>query len=85
MFEVSRLHKFDNDSNLKAFADVLVGDLMLIKGVRVVSKNGSGMFVSMPTQKAKDGKWYEIVRLLDNGTKQQLREVVLKAYNDSEA
>jgi len=81
MFEVSRIHKFDNGSNLKAFADVLLGDLLLIKGVRVVSNNGSGMFVSMPTQKAKDGKWYETIRLLDNGTKQQLQEVVLRAYN----
>lgn len=81
MFEVSRLHKLENDSNLKAFADVLVGDLLLIKGVRVVSKNGSGLFVSMPTQKAKDGKWYETVRLLDKGTQQELREVVLRAYN----
>ncbi|MBU0506046.1 SpoVG family protein [bacterium] len=81
MFEVSRLHRLDNGSTLKAFADVLIGDLLLIKGVRVVSKNGSGLFVSMPTQKAKDGKWYEIVRLLDNGTKQELQEVVLRAYN----
>jgi len=81
MFEVSRLHKLDNDSGLKAFADVLVGDLLLIKGVRVVSKNGSGLFVSMPTQKAKDGKWYETVRLLDKGMRQQLQEVVLRAYS----
>ena len=81
MFEVSRLHRLDNGSTLKAFADVLIGDLLLIKGVRVVSANGSGMFVSMPTQKAKDGKWYEIVRLLDKETKQELQEVVLRAYN----
>ena len=45
MFEVSRLHRLDNGSTLKAFADVLIGDLLLIKGVRVVSKNGSGLFV----------------------------------------
>ncbi len=81
MVEVSRLHKFDNGSNLKAFADVLIGDLLLVKGVRVVAKNGSGLFVSMPTQKAKDGKWYETVRLLDKGTMQELQEVVLRAYN----
>ena len=81
MFEVSRLHKFDNGSTLKAFADVLIGDLLLVKGVRVVSKNGAEMFVSMPTQKAKDGKWYETVRLLDKGTRQELQEVVLRAYN----
>ena len=81
MFEVSRLHKLDNDSSLKAFADVLIGDLLLIKGVRVVSKNGSGLFVSMPAQQSKDGKWYETIRLLDKGSKQALQETVLRAYN----
>ena len=81
MFEVSRLHMSSNGSNIRAYADVLVGDLMLIKGVRVVTKKDGQLFVAMPQQMAKDGKWYEIIRLLDKGIQQNLREVVLRAFN----
>jgi DNA-binding cell septation regulator SpoVG len=80
MLDVARLHKLDNGSNLKAFADVIVGDMVLIKGVRVVAGKDDSLYVSMPKEKAKDGKWYETVTLLDEGLKQELQAVVLEKY-----
>lgn len=81
MLEVARLYRMDNGSNLKAFADVIVGGEVLIKGVRVVSGKDDSLFVSLPKQKAKDGRWYETVSLLSEETKQEMSERVLEAYN----
>ena len=51
----------------------------LIKGVRIVEGN-KGIFVSMPQERGKDGKWYDQVQLLDDGFKRQMTETVLEEY-----
>ncbi len=84
--QVNRIHRFEGEGPLKAFADVSVGvgvnnysPLLLIKGVRVVGGN-KGVFVSMPQERGKDGKWYDQVQLLDDSFKHQMTEAVLEAY-----
>lgn len=79
MIEVARLYRCDSGGNLKAFADVLI-DSVLVKGVRVLGSRNGELFVSMPKQQGKDGKWYETVRLLDEQVKQELQEAVISAY-----
>ncbi|MFH1046648.1 MAG: septation protein SpoVG family protein, partial [Candidatus Omnitrophota bacterium] len=54
--EVKRVHKLDTGSTLKAFVDIVVANVVLIKGLRIVhGKNG--LFVSMPRKQGKDGQW----------------------------
>ena len=75
---VSRIFKLDNDSKLKAFADVSFSGIV-IKGFSVV--NGEkGLFVSMPRHQGKDGKWRDTITPTTKELKQQLTEVVLEAY-----
>ena len=81
MVTVSRLHRLNNASQVKAFADVVFYRQILVKGVKVVSSKDNTLFVAMPSQKSKDGKWSDSVALLDDMTKEQLRTAVLSAYN----
>ncbi len=80
MIEVARLYRTDNGS-LKAFVDIIVNGQVLIKGVRVISNRDGDLFVTMPKEQAKNGKWYETISILDDSLKQELQEVVLEAYN----
>lgn len=80
MIEVARLYRVDNGSSLKAFADVIINEQVLVKGVKVVKNRDGDLFVTMPKQQGKDGKWYETVRLLDEEAKQELQEIVLGAF-----
>lgn len=79
MIEIVRLYRIENDSSLKAFADVIIGQLH-IKGIRVI-EGKNGLFAGMPKSKGKDGKWYETVKLLDDELKQELQDRILEAYN----
>ena len=79
MIEVARLYRVENDSLVKAFADVVVGQI-LVKGIRVI-KGKNGLFAGMPKSQGKDGKWYDTVRILDDELKQELQDRVLEAYN----
>ena len=79
MIEVARVYKIDNISSVKAFADVVIGQV-LVKGVRVV-QGKNGLFAGMPKSKGKDGKWYDTVKILDDKLQQELQETLLEAYN----
>ena len=77
--EVARIYKTSNGSALKAFVDIVIGQL-LVKGVRII-EGKEGLFVTMPQVSGKDGKFYPTVMCLDDSLKEKLEKVVLKAYN----
>ena len=78
-FSVKRMLRFDGEGNLKAYVDLGIGNLLVIKGVRVV-EGKNGLFVSMPRQQGKDGKWYDNVTIESPVAKQEVGRVVLDAY-----
>ncbi|MBU0759372.1 MAG: SpoVG family protein [Candidatus Omnitrophica bacterium] len=77
--EVARMHRLEGDSKLKAFADVSFAGVFMVKGLRVV-EGKNGLFVSMPSEKGKDGKWYDTARPLTKEFRQLLNEAVLESY-----
>lgn len=80
---IQRLVRFDGDGSLKAFCDLVVGELFVIKGLRVV-KGKNGLFVSMPRQQGKDTKWYDSVEPVSKEIKQVVDRVVLSAYEQGD-
>ena len=78
--KVVRLHRFDGDSKTKAFADVSIGDF-IVKGLRVVAGK-NGLFLAMPQEQAKDGKWYSSFYAATEEAKKSLTETVLAAYEE---
>ena len=76
--EVVDIRKIVGDGNLKAFADVRVGDSLVIKGFCVM-QGKSGIFVSMPRKASKDGRWFDILEP-DDALKRELENKVLESY-----
>ena len=79
--QVQRMYRFESDRPLKAFADIIVNDALLIKGIKVL-EGKNGLFVSMPQEQAKDKKWYDSVRCLTQDVREQITEVVLSVYKE---
>ena len=79
--QVQRMYRFESDRPLKAFADIIVNDAILIKGIKVLDGK-NGLFVSMPQEQAKDKKWYDSVRCLTQDVREQITEVVLSVYKE---
>ena len=76
---VKRLVKFDGEGTLKAFCDLAIDELFLVKGLKVV-EGKHGLFVSMPRHQGKDTKWYDSVLALTKEAKADVDRVVLRAY-----
>ena len=57
-----KIYPFDfgsSQSPLRAYADVVLDDLILIKGFRIMVSKSGGLFVGIPSKKGKDGKYYD--------------------------
>jgi stage V sporulation protein G len=80
---VKRMIRFEGEGSLKAFCDLAIGEMLLVKGLRVV-EGKQGLFVSMPRQQGKDAKWYESVVALTKEAKDEISRVVLEAYRQEE-
>ena len=78
--EVTRIHKLDGTGPTKAFVDVELEDSFIIKGVRIV-EGSNGLFVSLPREEGRDGKWYHTVVPVSREVKETLETAVLEAYN----
>ena len=77
--EVACLRRLDGNGALKAFADVVIGDSFLVKGMRIV-EGRKGLFVSMPRELGKDGKWYDNVLPVTREAREVLVEAMMRAY-----
>jgi len=77
--EVARVHKLDGTGATKAFCDLSVLGSIVIKGLRVV-EGKDGLFVGMPSEAGRDGKWYNTIIPLNKEVKDEIERVVLEAY-----
>jgi stage V sporulation protein G len=78
--QVVRLYRWDSDSKVKAFVDVSIGDFV-VKGLRLV-QGKKGLFLAMPQEKSKDGKWFNSFYPRTKEAEQSLAELVLAAYKE---
>lgn len=77
--KVERIHKLDGAGSTKAFCDLLVLETLLVKGLRVV-QGKEGLFLSMPQQQGKDGKWYDTVCPVSKEIRKGLEKMVIDEY-----
>ena len=78
-FFVTRLVRWNAGSALRAFCDVSIDQQLLIKGIRVI-EGRKGMFVSMPRQKTKEDRWFDVVVPLTKETKGELSRIILEEF-----
>ena len=77
--EVSRIHKLEGSGATKAFCDISIADSFMVRGLRIV-EGKDGLFVCMPREEGKDGKWYNTVIPLKRDVKDIVERIVLEAY-----
>lgn len=76
--KVGELRRFEN-GKVKAFCDLVFGDLFLVRGFRIVHGE-KGIFVGMPQQQSKQGKWFDVFRPVTNEVREYITQLVLEAY-----
>ena len=71
-----------SERSLRAYADVVLEGLVLIKGFRVLASKSGGVFIGMPSKMGKDGKYYDQVEFKTEEFQSLLRNRILEAYKE---
>lgn len=76
---ILRMNPYEGDSKTAAFFDIETSEGITIKGFTLV-EGSKGLFVSMPSKRGKDDKYYDDV-IMTNEKKQQLSDMAVEKYN----
>lgn len=80
---IMKIHRLPEGNRTKAFVDLGVNDVLLIKGVKVIDGK-NGLFVAMPSElDRKNEKWFERVRCINKEFKEHVSQKVLEAYEST--
>lgn len=72
---------YDGNSKTKAFIELCLDETLIIKGMTLV-EGSKGLFLSFPSIKGKDGKYYNSIYSMDKEFTGQLEEACIKKYNE---
>lgn len=72
---------YDGNSKTKAFIELVLDNTLVIKGMTLV-EGSKGLFLSFPSTKGKDGKYYNSIYSMDKEFTGQLEEACIKKYNE---
>lgn len=70
-----------NEPKLKAFANVTFENAFVIRGLKIIDGQ-KGLFISMPSRRAKDGTYRDIAHPINNEMRQTIEKVVLEKYEE---
>jgi len=70
----------DDDDRQRAIASVILDNCFAVHGLRVM-EGQHGHFVSMPSRKGTDGKYYDVAHPITAEASQEIRGAVLVEYD----
>lgn len=73
---------YDGNSKTKAFIELCLDETLIIKGMTLV-EGSKGLFLSFPSTKGKDGKYYNSIYSMDKEFTGLLEEACIKKYNEA--
>ncbi len=80
-----RIRIVKNDSSkIKASASITIDDCFVVHDIKVI-EGKEGYFIAMPNRKTPDGDFKDTVHPLNTETREMIRDIVLKAFNEAKA
>lgn len=68
-------------SKIKASASITIDECFVIHDIKIIEGN-EGYFIAMPSRKTPDGEFKDIVHPLNTETREMIKDVVLKEFNN---
>lgn len=73
---------YDGSSKTKAFIELCLDKTLVIKGLTLV-EGSYGLFLSFPSSKGKDRKYYNSIYSMDKEFTDKLENACIKKYNEA--
>jgi len=67
-------------AELLGYGDILIGNLLEIRGIKLLKKENGGIFIALPSIQNKNGSFIEIVRFTDRNLREEIRKALKDYY-----
>ena len=74
-----RIRKVDSDGKMKAVVSNTIDDEFAIHDIKVI-QGDKGLFIAMPSRKAKDGEYRDIAHPINSATRDSIQKIILERY-----
>jgi len=71
-----------DEEKLKAFVSIIIDDCFVVSDIKVISGT-SGLFISMPSKRRKNGTFRDIAHPLNSETRKRIEDKVLARYREA--
>ena len=68
-----------HEEKLKAFVSIIIDECFVVSDIKII-QGASGLFISMPSKKRKNGTFRDIAHPLNNETRQRIEEQIISEY-----
>ena len=72
------------DSKLKAVASITIDDSFVVHDIKII-EGTEGNFIAMPSRKTSEGEYKDIAHPINTETRESLKNLILKAYEEEAA
>ena len=80
--EITEVRVFPvEEEKLKAFVSIIIDDCFVVSDIKII-QDTSGLFISMPSKKRKNGTFRDIAHPLNNDTRKKIEDKVLARYRE---
>ncbi len=77
-----RIRLIDKSEKMKAVASVTFDGDFVVHDIKVIDGQ-NGLFIAMPSKKVGEDNYKDIAHPLSSETRNQLKDVILEAYNNA--
>jgi stage V sporulation protein G len=78
-----RIYKPKVEGAVKAYATVSLDNEYIVKGLKIL-EGENGLWVSMPSRKAKDGSFQDVFHPASREAREKIVNAILEAYREQE-
>ena len=77
-----RLKKVTKEGKIKAVASITLDNEFAVHDIKVI-EGEKGLFIAMPSRKAADGDYRDIVHPINQGARERIQSLILAEYEKS--
>ncbi|MCF0228526.1 MAG: septation regulator SpoVG [Parasporobacterium sp.] len=67
------------EGKMKAVASITIDDVFVVHDIKII-EGSNGLFIAMPSRKAQDGEYHDIVHPINQETRVYLQNLILEKY-----
>lgn len=79
-----RIRKVEKEGKMKAVVSITIDEEFVVHDIKVI-EGDKGLFIAMPSRKAADGEYRDIVHPINSDTRERIQTLILQKYQETMA